>query len=224
MDMPAQEKDSSAQREKTGFAVPALPRQIALIDASDSKETKTTFVLDDFEEAFNVYARHDADPGMLAPEIFRFDMAGMDEHDKRKLSHFDTLVIGCALGGRSIERLQGFLAQGTRLYAIAVSDDYKVGHVVLSLTSLKDTCSEQGLSWYGGLAVGADNLIPYMRGKPRMGMLRRRLSEATDKLILAVRCGTDAGTITVPAPIPHFIYHLIAAQRRNSTPRRDLTR
>lgn len=205
----------------TGPVIPALPHHIALIDADNlSGKTATSFILDDFEEAFAVYAHHDADPDTRIPEITRFGLNYMNVTGTRALARFDTIILSYALsdgnspdGATSSSRALLTKCEpkaGTRLYAIASTSDYESTRAASSFAPLEALCSEHHLSWCGGLAAGTGDMITRTANMPRMGMMRRSLSEATDKLILAVRCGTGAGTIVVPAPVPQFVYHAIA--------------
>lgn len=203
-----------------------LPHHIALINAdADGRQTITAFILDDFEEAFGVYARLDADPEAFIPQISRIAPGSLRADGERARAHFDTVVLGYAFNDdestcRIVNLIRDLVAhssfsKGTRLYAIACTSDYESENAVASFGSLKAVCPEHKLSWCGGLAVAASDMIPTTANMPRMGMMRRRLSEATDKLILAVRCGVDASTITVPAPVPRFAYRLFAKKQLN---------
>ena len=62
-----------------------------------------------------------------------------------------------------------------------------------ALAALEERCGERGLVWCGGLAVGDAGLLPNMARRPRMGWARRRVSEALDRLVLALLAGEDAG-------------------------------
>ena len=203
-------------------SMPTLPRHIALVNADgDSCSSAIAFILDDFEEAFNVYARHDTDPDTCAPDITRLDANRAKGAGTRALPSFDTVILGYAacesdLPSRIANQLHDLSTPGTRLYAIETAEDHDPEFAASSFKSLKTFCSEYRLSWCGGLAVGASDMIPAVASAPRMGMMRRRLSEATDKLILAVRCGTDAGTITVPAPVPQLVYQFFVNKHQRS--------
>lgn len=201
--------------------VPVLPRRIALIDiTAGEKKTAASFILDDFEDAFNVYAHHDASPEVSIPELIRIPSDHTFSPDTRGLRDIDTVVLGCSLNGSdSRDRLRALLSNlsaahvltaGARAYMIASDSRYKPKHAKSPFSSFENLWLQAGVSWRGGLAAYASALIPTAAHMARMGMARRRLSEATDRLILAVRCGTGAGTIVVPAPVPRFIYRLVA--------------
>lgn len=205
---------------------PALPRRIALIDASprDTDES-ISLILDDFAEAFEVYARLDADANTVVPQISRITWDNADAVDSHNLSAFDTIVLGFRTHGdnrpthftallKSLASHQDLMPEA-RLYAIAATDLYEPKAALPSSDELEDLCARAGISWCGGLAVGASDMIPAVAHTPRMGFLRRRLSEATDDLILAIRCGTTAGVIEATPPIPRFVYQAMTNSRRH---------
>lgn len=189
--------------------IPILPRRIALIDTGDGDRSATSLILDDFEEAFRAYAHHDSGPGCRIPKIARVSSDRLSALDELS----DTVVLGYAVGDGTlpVEALEliSTLAEGTRLYAIAADGRYGRDGADNPFGALEHLCARSGVSWRGGLVANASEMIPACAGMPRMGMARRRLSEATDKLILAVRCGIDAGLIEARAPIPRFVYSLI---------------
>lgn len=200
---------------------PMLPRRIALIDIdAGKKKTATSFILDDFEEAFSVYAHHDADPEASIPELIRTPSDRTFSSDTRELHDIDTIVLGCSLNASdSSDRLRALLSNlsaahvltsDARAYMIASDTRYEPENAKSTFSSFENLWLQAGASWCGGLAAYASALIPATAHMARMGMARRRLSEATDRLILTVRCGTGAGTIVVPAPVPRFIYRLVA--------------
>lgn len=58
-----------------------------------------------------------------------------------------------------------------------------------SAAVLAEACSQAGLRWAGGLLVPDGLLLHDLLLHPRMGAVRRALSEATDDLVCAVRSG-----------------------------------
>ncbi len=99
--------------------------------------------------------------------------------------------------GDSLASTLSRLEPGTQVYAIVCCDSCDADEAWDAVSSLEKQCSEAGLLWCGGMVVpGAENL-PRVWGKPRMGRTRRRVSEVTDELLLAIRCGEPAGTIIV---------------------------
>ena len=54
---------------------------------------------------------------------------------------------------------------------------------------LRQACELRRLTWCGGVIACTGSGIAALRHSPRMGLLRRPFSEATDKLVGAVRMG-----------------------------------
>ena len=107
------------------------------------------------------------------------------------------------------------------VYAVVLDDSYD--------TPSTDTeeifgalCDETRTRWSGGMVVAAAAALPHLFRSPRMGLWRRQMSEATDRLVAAIRMGatlTEAAwlmtgepgpsmLITRPA-IPKFVYRHI---------------
>lgn len=137
-----------------------------------------------------------------------------------ELSECDAVVVGyaCGAGRASIDGFATDVAHlspsldipsGARVYAIAIDSSYEAGNALASVDVLHAFCRESGLRFSGGIAIGGGALLPRMENKPRMGAARRRLSEATDELIDAVRAGRDTEVITVRPPMPRFLYGLL---------------
>lgn len=87
------------------------------------------------------------------------------------------------------QALDRFGGAGARVYVVVKTDigDLERAHgLVERLRAVCDLCD---LSWCGGVVVCSGDGIAALRRSPRMGLLRRPFSEATDKLIGAVRMG-----------------------------------
>ena len=172
----------------------SLSSSIALV-AVDAHGTgqAAAHLLDDFAEALAVYARLGGDP---APQIVR------DEP-----SSADTLVMGFAAeDADAAYQLVGSRAAKTRVYALVTTEEPSPAQAAATLEGLGRACADEGLAWEGGLAVGGAALRDAVRHTPRMGWLRRDLSEKVDQLILAVRCGTSAGVLESKPPLPRWAY------------------
>lgn len=99
--------------------------------------------------------------------------------------------------GDSLASVLSHLEPGAQVYAVVCCESCDADEAWDTVSGLEKQCLEAGLLWCGGMVVpGAANL-PRVWGKPRMGRARRRVSEATDELLLAIRCGEPAGTIIV---------------------------
>ena len=205
------------------------PGRIALIDASPEARRPTAgAVLDDFADALAAYARSSSS---AVPDMVRI---AADSGDRP--SAFDAVVIACslapdaplALQSTACERalLRCALEPHVRAYAVAISDAYEPEPACDALLAFEGICDASGIIWCGGVAIGAGSLIARTRKSPRMGTLRRARSQAIDRLIAAVRLGTNvdqalelaggAGNpaspdiLTVPCPLPRFLYRHIA--------------
>ena len=212
---------------------PRLARRIALVNLSPHRERSTTnALLDDFEEALGVYAGLDAvdnggGDGVPVPRIERFSWNRTGAFDPKRLGQVDTVVFAYplyvnALPAPAVELLEtlassahagGAFAPGTRIYAISNCGFFEPAQIHPSFGLLEAFCSRVGAVWGGGLAVGGGPVRAEFMGGPRMGMLRRGLSEAMDRLILAVRCGSDAGVIDTAPPMPRALYRFGAEAR-----------
>ena len=172
-------------------------RHVALVAVgADGARRTAAHLLDDFAEALGVYARLGGD---VAPEIMR---------DERGSA--DTLVLGFSVeDAEAASRLLRSLASGTRVYALVTTEEYESARAVAALEQLGHACTDADLAWEGGLAAGGAALRDAVRRTPRMGWLRRNLSEKVDQLVLAVRCGTSAGTLESKPPLPRWVSRLV---------------
>lgn len=87
------------------------------------------------------------------------------------------------------QALDRFGGAGARVYVVVKTDigDLERAHGLVE--RLRAVCDLRDLSWCGGVVVCSGDGIAALRRSPRMGLLRRPFSEATDKLIGAVRMG-----------------------------------
>ena len=77
----------------------------------------------------------------------------------------------------------------TPVYALLTCDS--------DAASLEAWCRENGLAWSGALVVEGARALPATWASPRLGWLRRPVSEGVDALVLALRTGSDAGVVRV---------------------------
>lgn len=89
------------------------------------------------------------------------------------------------------------LPRGARVYAICVTDAPDPAPAADALDNLARRCVARGLRWMGGLAVANGSVVAYSARSPRMGWRRRRVSEAVDRLIAAIRSDAPAGATLV---------------------------
>lgn len=217
-----------------------LPRHIICVDAGAYARTSgadtagahdladaVAFLLADFAEALNVYARLSAagkgGADTPIPEVRQHVVAPAESH--ADMVGFDTVVIGYAARTRRgsdaratvaadagalpalLAQLGDMPAPGARVYALCAAfgatgsgtGDGTVDPPRADDTpsSLSAACRARGLVWCGSLTVEHADLLPRLALSPRMGIFRRPVSEATDRLILAVRTGAAFDPETV---------------------------
>lgn len=215
---PASEKSAGTENDAPAVAaaeppVPArgLPRRVALVNASPRGDrSATAHLLGDLAEALPVYARM---AGVDAPELVPATV-----RDVGALAGCDAVVLGYplyvdALPSGMVDllvRARDELVPGTRVYALANMGFYEAKQLAPSFSVIESFCAAAGLCWSGGVAVGAGGMVLPVARTPRMGMLRRSVSEAIDRLIMALLAGTDAGFIEARPPVPRFAYKLAA--------------
>lgn len=158
------------------------PARVGLVNlASGRGRGVVRLLLDDLAEAGAVYER----------------LSGVDEPVEFGAEEpADTYVLGFYAEDEVVATLPQ-LELGTQVYVVVCCESCDADEAWGAVSSLENQCSEAGLLWCGGMVVpGAANL-PRVWGKPRMGWARRRVSEVTDELLLAIRCGEPAGVIVV---------------------------
>lgn len=211
---------TDANRREQAPGPAALPRRIAVVsfgagtaraDVSGTDDgmaaTACRLILDDLTRACRVYSAHDAADDQAAPVMERFELsAAMDAGDGglRGADAVDTWVVGIDAAdddGPYAEPLTGLLRTAgstqARVYAVAVCAGDDPQAAARALDALMARAQVAGARPCGGLAVPRAHEVAAAFPTARMGRRRRRLSEATDRLILALRCGQDAGTLTV---------------------------
>ena len=92
---------------------------------------------------------------------------------------------------RLLDRLHaaGWAPGAMGVFGIAITPDRDCGAAIAELEALRSKCGDYGLVWSGGIAAGGGALLCRLMRCPRLGMWRRPLSEAIDKMIAAVRMG-----------------------------------
>lgn len=85
-----------------------------------------------------------------------------------------------------------YAAPGTGVYALLAVDG-EPDIAVSTFAALEEACSARGLAWHGGVVVGDADLLPRVARLPRMGLARRRVSEALDHLLVALLANGNAG-------------------------------
>lgn len=86
-------------------------------------------------------------------------------------------------------RAAGWASGAMGVFGVAITPDRDCGPAIAELEALRSKCGDYGLVWSGGIAAGGGALLGRLMRCPRLGMWRRPLSEAIDKMIAAVRMG-----------------------------------
>ena len=201
------EKDSGARDDDS----PEGSRIIALVGATSPSEDPAALLLDDLAEALPVYALM---AGVAEPRVAR---VGAGDAPTEPLASADAVILGLPFHDHEPASLTGLLARvrdvaapGALAYALVCTASYDPESARDSLADLAGLCAEAGMRWMGGLVVGAADMVPRTARSPRMGTLRRRVSEALDRLALSVLAGADAGEELVRPLVPRFVYRLVA--------------
>lgn len=85
--------------------------------------------------------------------------------------------------------LDRFGDTGTRVYVVVQAACERTEGACMLIERLRQACELRRLTWCGGVIACTGSGIAALRHSPRMGLLRRPFSEATDKLVGAVRMG-----------------------------------
>lgn len=155
------------------------PHRVGLACLGDGEKGAARLLLDDFAAATRAYERR-AGMGEDALELIELadgDAAGLD-----------ALVMALGDGAPRCD-LPHDAQPGALVYAILACDP--------DATRLEAWRQERGLAWSGALVVGDAATLPATWSSPRLGWLRRPVSEAVDALVLALRTGSDAGVTHV---------------------------
>lgn len=194
----------------------APPRRVALVNASPRGDgSATAHLLGDLAEALGVYARM---ANMDAPELVDVPCPRAGAADAEGLAGCDAVLLGYPLYVDAppsglvdlLVRWRGSVEPGTRVYALANMGFYEPEQILPSFLVIENFCAAAGARWMGGVAVGGGGMTLATAGTPRMGMLRRPVSEAIDRLIAAIRSGTGAGVDPVRPAVPRLVYRLAA--------------
>ena len=166
-----------------------LPKRIALVTVGETR-TLPSLMANDFEDALGAYS----EIGGTRPPTVLHSLEGEPAVDA-------VVIIFSASDAQFAEDLLANLESKCLVYALASEDTEDAKDALRALDALKDACNKQGLSWRGGLAVPCHVWYEAHMARPRMGSARRSLSEATDDVVLALRCGNYAGVSIVKVPL-----------------------
>lgn len=161
---------------------PKTLQTIAYISIPESADLE--FLLWDLQDAIAAYARLSGTAlprpvGLKANDVGAVDgivLAVEDVADDETLTAIE----------QALERFGG---TGTRVYAAIRAAQEGAKQARGTAVRLHEACERLDQLWCGGVVVCAGSGIAALRHSPRMGLLRRPLSEAMDKLVGAVRMG-----------------------------------
>lgn len=191
---------------------PRAPRRIALVSGEARGDVEASAaLLADFADALLAYERQSArELGLVSnpPELRGYvlrpegemvaarDVEGPAEEMPPPV---DALVLGFPLDTDSPapvrpDRLEplsekGLLTPGVLVYAVCTAEAGQAGEVSQRLLPLAQWCESRAARWCGALVVERGSETAGMVGLPRMGLVRRNVSEATDRLVAAARAG-----------------------------------
>ena len=191
---------------------PRRPHHVGLVCLSPHGKASTSrLLLDDLAAATRAYERR-AEMGEHTLELFEVtrpeEAAGADALVLAMPLYVDELPSN-AIG--ELARIGATAHPGTRVYALLNCGFFEPEQMTSGARVLELWCQEHGLAWAGAVLVGGGGMVPSIWGSPRLGWIRRPVSEATDELVLALRSGSDAGVIPVRQRIPRWAY-ILAAQ------------
>lgn len=205
-----------------------------------SLDAAARFVLSDLAEAYSVYTRMGAVDGSAAdadceslPAGHLLEIrdgyqggagAGSAPASAGHSEPFDALVVALALDlpdpdapiaalSSVLDRLGNKLSPDALVYALLLTPSAQLGSLDHLSPALSSTCRAHGLSWNGALVIADAAILAALDRSPRMGMFRRPVSEAIDRLILALRTGSASADEVVCPRIPCVARHWFTRRR-----------
>lgn len=177
--------------------IKSLPRTVAYVGAGDDPNALSSLLLEDFDDALHAYARLG---GVDAPQRIE------DAIDA------DAVVIATSARRPSFVELPG-LSPSALVYALIACDGAETDEARLAMERMRGLLEQSGAMLVGCVLIPlAGQLEQHIKG-PRMGHARRNVSEATDELVLALRCAATPGVIEVRPPWPRVLHRLGSALR-----------
>lgn len=162
--------------------VPKTLHTIAYISIPNSADLG--FLLWDLQDAIAAYARFS---GTVLPRPVDLKANSADTADGIVLAVEDTPVDEAVADiAKALDR---FGDTGTRVYVVVQAACERTEGACMLIERLRQACELRRLTWCGGVIACTGSGIAALRHSPRMGLLRRPFSEATDKLVGAVRMG-----------------------------------
>ena len=161
---------------------PKTLQKIAYVSIPDS--TDLEFLLWDLQDAIAAYAQLS---GTALPHPVDLKANSADTADGIVLAVEDPPVDEAVADiAKALDR---FGDTGTRVYVVVQAACERTEGACMLIERLRQACELRRLTWCGGVIACTGSGIAALRHSPRMGLLRRPFSEATDKLVGAVRMG-----------------------------------
>ena len=161
---------------------PKTLQTIAYISIPNSADLE--FLLWDLQDAIAAYAQLS---GTALPRPADLKANSADTADGIVLAVEDTPVDEAVADiAKALDR---FGDTGTRVYVVVQAACERTEGACMLIERLRQACELRRLTWCGGVIACTGSGIAALRHSPRMGLLRRPFSEATDKLVGAVRMG-----------------------------------
>lgn len=161
---------------------PKTLQTIAYISIPNSSDLE--FLLWDLQDAIAAYARLSR---TALPHPVDLKANSADTADGIVLAVEDTPVDEAVADiAKALDR---FGDTGTRVYVVVQAACERTEGACMLIERLRQACELRRLTWCGGVIACTGSGIAALRHSPRMGLLRRPFSEATDKLVGAVRMG-----------------------------------
>lgn len=175
--------------EKAGAS--ALGAAEAGAPANATVAEAARFVLDDFKDAYAAYERMssgaDSAPSFeFVDSILCFEEQLVETQAQPSEPCHNVLLLVFDSADKAAEYLTKVPAN-IEIYGIQFDQDVLPSNAARGLETL---CKQRNLKWMGELLVGRElQRVVALKSKPRLGWRRRKVAEATDRLIACVRAG-----------------------------------
>ena len=181
-----------------------VQRRIGLTRASS--DNGAALLLEDFRNALVAYTRlsafereKPAYPAFVTIELAEGAASASMPPEAAEGAHFDAIVLALELPApaccepladtlRALSQ-SGAIKPDTCIYAIICDSGTDSGSSATATDKATRACKQAGVRWCGAVVVTDASLIPRLVRAPRLGMWRRPVSKAIDRLVAAVRMG-----------------------------------
>lgn len=184
----------------------SVQRRIGLVRASS--DNGAALLLEDFRNALIAYTRLSAfeREKPVYPAFATIELAGGAASasmppEAAEGTCFDAIVLALELPAPACRKpladtLRALLQSGaikpdTCVYAIICNPGTNSGSSATATDKATRACKQAGVRWCGAVVVTDAPLIPRLVRAPRLGMWRRPVSKAIDRLVAAVRMGCE---------------------------------